>query len=73
MDMNIYKYINILYIFNIMFNIIFNIYAYIYTYIYIYIYLYNKYYRYIKNKKTWVNARQWHNTVKESIIDKEKS
>ena len=67
MDMNIYKYINILYIFNIMFNIIFNIYA------YIYIYLYNKYYRYIKNKKTWVNARQWHNTVKESIIDKEKS
>ena len=50
-----------------MFNIIFNIYA------YIYIYLYNKYYRYIKNKKTWVNARQWHNTVKESIIDKEKS
>lgn len=65
--MNIYKYINILYIFNIMFNIIFNIYA------YIYIYLYNKYYRYIKNKKTWVNARQWHNTVKESIIDKEKS
>lgn len=33
MDMNIYKYINILYIFNIMFNIIFNIYVYIYTYI----------------------------------------
>lgn len=31
--MNIYKYINILYIFNIMFNIIFNIYVYIYTYI----------------------------------------
>lgn len=33
--MNIYKYINILYIFNIMFNIIFNIYAYIYIYTYI--------------------------------------
>lgn len=63
--MNMYKYINILYIFNIMFNIIFNI--------YVYIYLYNKYYRYIKSKKTWINARQWHNTVKESIIDKEKS
>lgn len=31
--MNIYKYINILYIFNIMFNIIFNIYVCIYTYI----------------------------------------